>query len=232
MTPAGSSPPQQMVDLLAEWVDEFPIASIEDGLAENDWSGWRLLTDRARKQRVQLVGDDLFTTNVTRVRRGIELGVANSVLIKVNQIGTLTETLQTIHTARAAGYSLVVSARSGETEDSTIADLAVGVAAEQIKIGSIVRSGTAGEIQPTAAHSRTARRKSVWSRTGAFRQPCPSRTHLGGQGARRTPNPRRGGTVRLVGGVPRQAVFDAECLAVSVRCRRRKRARSKRGEFI
>jgi enolase len=129
----------QMVDLLAEWIDEFPIVSIEDGLAEDDWSGWRLLTDRLGK-RVQLVGDDLFTTSVERVRRGIELGVANSVLIKVNQIGTLTETLGTIHTARAAGYSLVVSARSGETEDATIADLAVGVAAEQIKIGSIVRS--------------------------------------------------------------------------------------------
>ncbi len=129
----------QMVELLAEWVDEFPIASIEDGLAENDWSGWRLLTDRLG-HKVQLVGDDLFTTNAIRVKRGIELGVGNSVLIKVNQIGTLTETLHTIHTARAAGYSLVVSARSGETEDSTLADLAVGVAAEQIKIGSIVRS--------------------------------------------------------------------------------------------
>jgi hypothetical protein len=129
----------QMVQRLSDWVDEFPIISIEDGLAENDWDGWRLLTEKLGHQ-VQLVGDDLFATNVTRVKRGIELGIANSVLIKVNQIGTLTETLHTIHAARAAGYSLVVSARSGETEDTTIADLAVGVAAEQIKIGSIVRS--------------------------------------------------------------------------------------------
>jgi enolase len=127
-----------MVDMLEEWSGAFPIVSIEDGLAENDWAGWQTLTRRLGKQ-VQLVGDDLFATNATRVQRGIEMGVANSVLIKVNQIGTLSETLQTIHTARAAGYSVVVSARSGETEDTTIADLAVGVAAEQIKIGSIVR---------------------------------------------------------------------------------------------
>lgn len=129
----------QMVDMLCNWVDAYPITSIEDGLAENDWDGWQELTRRLG-QRVQLVGDDLFATNATRLTRGIELGVANSVLIKVNQIGTLTETFNAIHTARSAGYSLVVSARSGETEDTTIADLAVGVAAEQIKIGSIVRS--------------------------------------------------------------------------------------------
>jgi enolase len=130
---------EQMVDLLSSWVDEFPIVSIEDGLAENDWVGWQSLTRRLG-DRVQLVGDDLFTTNATRVRRGTELQVANSVLIKVNQIGTLSETFETIQAASAAGYSLVVSARSGETEDTTIADLAVAVAAEQIKIGSIVRS--------------------------------------------------------------------------------------------
>jgi enolase len=129
----------QIVTLLSELAAEFPIASIEDGLAENDWDGWRLLTEKLGN-RLQLVGDDLFATNAARVNRGIQLGVANSVLIKVNQIGTLTETFHTIHTARTAGYSLVVSARSGETEDTTIADLAVGVAAEQIKIGSIVRS--------------------------------------------------------------------------------------------
>lgn len=129
----------QMIDRLESWVNDFPITSIEDGLAEEDWAGWQELTRRLG-DRVQLVGDDLFTTNVARVRRGIELGAANSVLIKVNQIGTLTETLETIATARNAGYSLVVSARSGETEDTTIADLAVAVAADQIKIGSIVRS--------------------------------------------------------------------------------------------
>jgi len=128
----------QMIDRLESWVGDFPITSIEDGLAEEDWRGWQELTQRLG-DRIQIVGDDLFTTNAARVRRGIELGAANSVLIKVNQIGTLTETLQTIATARSGGYSLVVSARSGETEDTTIADLAVAVGAEQIKIGSIVR---------------------------------------------------------------------------------------------
>lgn len=129
----------QMTDRLEEWVSDFPITSIEDGLAEEDWVGWREMTERLG-ERVALVGDDLFTTNEARIRRGIELGVGNSVLIKVNQIGTLTETFQAIHAARSAGYGIVVSARSGETEDSTIADLAVGVAADYIKIGSIVRS--------------------------------------------------------------------------------------------
>ncbi len=129
----------EMIDRLETWVDEFPITSIEDGLAEEDWTGWQELTRRLG-DRVQLVGDDLFTTNERRIAKGIDLGVGNSVLIKVNQIGTLTEALRAIAVARGAGYSLVVSARSGETEDTTIADLAVGVAAEQIKIGSIVRS--------------------------------------------------------------------------------------------
>jgi enolase len=129
----------EMIDRLDAWANEFPITSIEDGLAEEDWAGWQALTRRLG-DRVQLVGDDLFTTNELRIAKGIELGVGNSVLIKVNQIGTLTEALRAISVARGAGYSLVVSARSGETEDTTIADLAVGVAAEQIKIGSIVRS--------------------------------------------------------------------------------------------
>ena len=110
----------------------------EDALAEDDWQGWRELTRRLGG-RVRLVGDDLFATNEARVRGGIELGVANAVLVKVNQIGTLTETFRTMRTARGAGYELVVSARSGETEDTTIADLAVGCRAESIKIGSIVR---------------------------------------------------------------------------------------------
>jgi enolase len=129
----------EMIARLDTWVNEFPITSIEDGLAEEDWAGWQKLTRRLG-DRIQLVGDDLFTTNEHRIAKGIELGVGNSVLIKVNQIGTLTEALRAISVARGAGYSLVVSARSGETEDTTIADLAVGVAAEQIKIGSIVRS--------------------------------------------------------------------------------------------
>jgi enolase len=129
---------EQMVDLLAKLVAAFPIESIEDGLAEEDWAGWQLLTRKLGKQ-VRLVGDDLFTTNPERLHRGIQLAAANSVLVKVNQIGTLTETFDTIALARQHGYAYVVSARSGETEDHTIADLAVATAAEHIKIGSIVR---------------------------------------------------------------------------------------------
>jgi enolase len=117
----------------------YPITSIEDPLAEEDWIGWQELTRRIG-QRAQIVGDDLFATNPERVRRGIELQAANSVLVKLNQIGTVTETLRTIGIASEAGFSHVVSARSGETEDTTIADLAVGTAAKYIKIGSIVRS--------------------------------------------------------------------------------------------
>ena len=129
----------QMIDRLESWVDDYPIASIEDGLAEEDWEGWQQLTDRLG-QRVQLVGDDLFATNPRRLQRGVVSAAANSVLIKVNQIGTLTETMETVSMARLAGFGTVVSARSGETEDTSIADLAVAVAADQIKIGSIVRS--------------------------------------------------------------------------------------------
>jgi enolase len=129
----------EMIEELVDMVDRFPITSIEDGLAEEDWDGWRQLTARLG-DRIKLVGDDLFATNAQRVQRGIDMQAANAVLIKVNQIGTLSETLETMRVARSAGFSLVVSARSGETEDSTIADLAVATAADQIKIGSIVRS--------------------------------------------------------------------------------------------
>jgi enolase len=129
----------EMVERLRVWVNAYPILSIEDGLAEDDWDGWRELT-RGLGNRVQLIGDDLFVTNPDRLRRGIALGVANSILIKVNQIGTLTETLDVIALARSAGYRPVISARSGETEDSTIADLAVATGAGQIKIGSLARS--------------------------------------------------------------------------------------------
>lgn len=129
----------ELIDQLEALVNEFPITSIEDGLAEDDWEGWQELTRRLGG-RVKLVGDDLFATNAERVGKGIALGVANSVLIKVNQIGTLSETLRTMQLAQTAGYGRVVSARSGETEDSTIADLAVGTAADLIKIGSIQRS--------------------------------------------------------------------------------------------
>jgi enolase len=120
-------------------VDAYPILSIEDGLAEDDWDGWRQLTT-ALGQRVQLIGDDLFVTNPERLRRGIAAGVANSILVKPNQIGTLTETLEVIALARSASYRPVISARSGETEDTTIADLAVATGAGQIKIGSVARS--------------------------------------------------------------------------------------------
>jgi enolase len=130
---------EQMVDLLTRWVKDYPIVSIEDGLAEDDWSGWRILTE-ALGRRVQLIGDDLFATNPDRLRRGIAEKVANAVLVKVNQIGTLTEALAVVRQARAAGYLCVISARSGETEDSTLADLAVATGAGQIKIGSVARS--------------------------------------------------------------------------------------------
>jgi enolase len=124
---------------LRRWVDDYPILSIEDGMAEDDWTGWAKLT-KDLGRRVQLIGDDLFVTNPQRLRRGIESGVANAVLVKVNQIGTLTETLEVVRMARQAGYRAVISARSGETEDSTIADLAVATGAGQIKIGSVARS--------------------------------------------------------------------------------------------
>lgn len=129
----------QMVDLLDDLVRQFPIISIEDGVADADWEGWQLLTDRLRS-RVQLIGDDLFVTNRQRLQQGIDRGIANSVLVKVNQIGTLTETMQTIRLALDNNYWPVISARSGETEDATIADLAVATGAGQIKIGSVARS--------------------------------------------------------------------------------------------
>lgn len=129
----------QFTDYLATWVDKYPIISIEDGMSEFDWDGWKLLTDRLG-DNVQLVGDDLFVTNAKILREGIKRGVANSVLIKVNQIGTLTETFETIETAKRAGYTSVISHRSGETEDTTIADIAVASNALQIKTGSLSRS--------------------------------------------------------------------------------------------
>ncbi len=135
----GSYTSAEMVDQLAALASRFPIVSIEDGLAEDDWEGWRLLTERLGGT-VQLVGDDLFVTNTTRLQQGIEQGIANSILIKVNQIGSLTETLQAIDMATRAGYTSVISHRSGETEDTTIADLAVATRAGQIKTGSLSRS--------------------------------------------------------------------------------------------
>jgi len=130
---------EQFVDFLADWAAQYPIITIEDGLAENDWAGWKLLTDRIGK-KVQLVGDDLFVTNPKIFKEGIESGTANAILIKVNQIGTLTETLEAIAMAHHANYAAVVSHRSGETEDTTIADIAVATTATQIKTGSLCRS--------------------------------------------------------------------------------------------
>ena len=129
----------EMADFYAGLADEFPLVSVEDGVAEDDWDTWKRLTDRLG-DRLQLVGDDLFVTNPDRLQRGIDAGVANSILIKVNQIGTLTETLEAIALARANGYSAVISHRSGETEDATIADLAVATGTGQIKTGAPART--------------------------------------------------------------------------------------------
>src|SRR5512139_1623713 len=130
---------EQMVEFWSNWVRQYPILSIEDGMAEDDWKGWKLLTDTLGK-KIQLVGDDLFVTNVERLSRGIQEGVANSILVKVNQIGSLTETLEAVHMAHRAGYTSVMSHRSGETEDTTIADLAVACDCGQIKTGSASRT--------------------------------------------------------------------------------------------
>lgn len=129
----------QFVDYLATWVEKYPIISIEDGMSEQDWEGWGLLTERLGKT-VQLVGDDVFVTNTRILKEGISRNIANSILIKINQIGTLTETLNAIEMAKCAGYTAIVSHRSGETEDTTIADIAVATNALQIKTGSLSRS--------------------------------------------------------------------------------------------
>jgi enolase len=130
---------QEFVNYLANFVDKYPIISIEDGMSEHDWAGWKALTERLGKQ-IQLVGDDVFVTNPAILEKGIEQGIANALLVKVNQIGTLTETLRAVEMAKRAGYASVMSHRSGETEDSTIADLAVATNCMQIKTGSLSRS--------------------------------------------------------------------------------------------
>jgi enolase len=131
--------PNEFADVLATWCDKYPIVSIEDGMSEHDWDGWKYLTERLGR-KVQLVGDDLFVTNTRILKEGIARGVANSILIKINQIGTLTETFAAITMANRAGYTAIVSHRSGETEDSMIADIAVATNAGQIKTGSLSRS--------------------------------------------------------------------------------------------
>jgi enolase len=128
-----------MVGVWADWCKRYPIVSIEDGCAEDDWDGWKMMTD-ALGEKVQLVGDDLFVTNVNRLAKGINEGIANSILVKVNQIGTLTETIDAVNMAHRSGYTSIMSHRSGETEDTTIADLAVALNTGQIKTGSASRS--------------------------------------------------------------------------------------------
>ena len=135
----GEKTSDEMIEMLAQWVEKYPIISIEDGLGERDWDGWKKLTDRLGS-KVQIVGDDLFVTNPKILKEGIEKGIANSILIKVNQIGSLTETFDAMELAKRHGYTCVVSHRSGETEDTTIADIAVGFNAGQIKTGSLSRT--------------------------------------------------------------------------------------------
>jgi enolase len=157
-----------MVDFWADWAQRYPLISVEDGLAEDDWSGWSELTQRLGR-RMQLVGDDLFVTNVQRLRRGIEGGVANSILVKLNQIGTLSETLETIELARQRGYTTVISHRSGETEDSTIADLAVAVNAGQIKTGSPCRGERTAKYNQLLRIEEMLGRRAEYPGRSAFR---------------------------------------------------------------
>lgn len=154
-------------DYLADWVARYPIISIEDGMAEADWAGWKLLTDRVGKD-CQLVGDDLFVTNTAIFQEGIDLGVANSILIKLNQIGTLSETLEAIQMARDANYSAVISHRSGETEDATIADLAVGTTATQIKTGSLCRSDRVAKYNQLLRIEESLGKRGVYAGRNAF----------------------------------------------------------------
>jgi enolase len=157
-----------LTDLLLDWVGKYPILSIEDGLAEGDWAGWKDHTDRLGG-KVQLVGDDLFVTNTKILQEGIDKGIANSILIKVNQIGSLTETFEAIRMAHAAGYSAVVSHRSGETEDTTIADLAVAAATGQIKTGSLSRSDRVAKYNQLMRIEDQLGDEAVYAGRSAFR---------------------------------------------------------------
>lgn len=160
---------KEMVDFWADWVSRYPIISIEDGFAEDDWEGWQVVTERIGNE-LQLVGDDLFVTNPKRLRRGIETGCANAILIKLNQIGTLTETLDTMALAARAGYASVVSHRSGETEDTTIADLAVATGAGQIKTGSACRSDRIAKYNQLLRIEEQLGSRAVYLGRAAFRQ--------------------------------------------------------------
>ncbi len=159
----------EMVEMYSEWAGQYPIISIEDGIAESDWGGWTLLT-RALGDRVQLVGDDVFVTNPEILRRGIAEGVGNALLVKLNQIGTVSETLDAIQIARAAGYATIISHRSGETEDSTIADLAVGTAAGQIKTGSASRSDRTAKYNQLLRIEEELGRSARYAGRSAIRQ--------------------------------------------------------------
>jgi enolase len=154
---------------MARWCESYPIVSIEDGMGESDWAGWKQLNDRLGS-RVQLVGDDLFVTNTKILAEGIEKGVANSILIKINQIGTLTETFAAIEMAKRAGWTSVVSHRSGETEDSTIADIAVGTNAGQIKTGSLSRSDRMAKYNQLLRIEEDLGDVAVYPGRSAFRQ--------------------------------------------------------------
>jgi enolase len=158
----------ELVSLYEDWVRQYPIISIEDGFAEDDWEGWRMMS-QALGQKIQLVGDDLFVTNKIRLQKGIESGVANSILVKVNQIGSLTETLETMTLAKNAGYTTVMSHRSGETEDVTIADLAVATHAGQIKTGAPCRGERTAKYNQLLRIEEELGRRAVYAGKGAFR---------------------------------------------------------------
>jgi enolase len=158
---------EELIDLLEDWVEKYPIISIEDAMDESDWDGWKLLTERLGK-KVQLVGDDLFVTNPKIIQEGIDKGIANSVLIKVNQIGTLSETLDAIQMSKDAGYTVVISHRSGETEDTTIADLAVATNAGQIKTGSMSRSDRIAKYNRLIRIAEALGDKATYAGRGAF----------------------------------------------------------------
>jgi enolase len=165
----SSKTPEQMVKYYENWVKQYPIISIEDGMAENDWDGWKMITDTLGKQ-IQLVGDDLFVTNTSYLAKGIEKGVANSILIKVNQIGTLTETLDAIEMAKRASYTAVVSHRSGETEDSTIADIVVATNAGQIKTGSASRTDRIAKYNQLLRIEEELDTNAIFAGLGAFKR--------------------------------------------------------------
>jgi enolase len=158
----------EMVRLYEDWVRQYPIISIEDGFAEDDWEGWQMMT-QALGKKIQLVGDDVFVTNKVRLQRGIDTGVANSILVKVNQIGTLTETLDTMNLAKEAGYTTVISHRSGETEDVTIADLAVATNAGQIKTGAPCRGERTAKYNQLLRIEEDLGKRAVYAGKSAFR---------------------------------------------------------------